>query len=186
MLATVLDAAAIESAAAAMRELRLAPGESLVTEGRTASDVYVVRAGRLRVTQGGGEPLALVETGDIVDETGSIPALARQASLIAETECRIYAIAADVVSRPRRRSETRPTRCPDRGRSQRDGGLRRRVTGPAEEEAAAVLRWQQPEYQPAARAHPLAEAAARRCGSRARWTAAPRAWRRSAATTASA
>src|SRR6185436_6027434 len=66
MLATVLDTGAIESAAAAMRERRLAPGESLVTEGRAATDLYVVRAGRLRVTQGGGDALAWVETGDVV------------------------------------------------------------------------------------------------------------------------
>jgi HlyB family type I secretion system ABC transporter len=147
MLATVLDAAAIESAAAAMRERRLAPGESLVTEGQPAADVYVVRAGRLRVTQGGGDTLAWVETGDVVDESGVIPALSRQGSLIAETECRIYAMAAEafrvLVSNQktgRMDALIAASRSAAAASTPRDGA--------AEEEAAAVLRWTQPEYRP--------------------------------------
>jgi HlyB family type I secretion system ABC transporter len=147
MLATVLDPGSIESAAAAMREFNLAPGETLVTEGRPATEVFVVRAGRLRVTQGGGDPLAWVETGDIVDETGTIPALARQASLIAETECRIYAVAADVF---RALSVGQKTGRMDAliaagRRSEPDSS---QGDSPAEEEAAAVLRWTEPEYRP--------------------------------------
>lgn len=147
MLATVLDAGAIESAAAAMRELRLVPGESLVTEGRPATDVYVVRAGRLRVTHGGGDTLALVEAGDVVDETGSLPTLARQAGLIAETECRIYALPAEAFRALV--GEQKPGRMEALLAAGRSGAADSRGSdGPAEEEAAAVLRWTQPEYRP--------------------------------------
>jgi HlyB family type I secretion system ABC transporter len=147
MLATVLDAGGIESAASAMRELQLSPGESLVTEGRPVTDVYVVRAGRLRVTQGGSDTLALVETGDVIDETGTIPALARQASLIAETECRVYAMGAQAFAvLAGERKTGRMDALLAAGRS----GAATPTPGeaPAEEEAAAVLRWTQPEYHP--------------------------------------
>ena len=62
-LAAVLDEAAIEAAAAAAREIALAPGEHLVTEGTPAASVYVVRAGRLRVSRR-AELAGLLESGD--------------------------------------------------------------------------------------------------------------------------
>ena len=95
-LAQVLERTAIDAAAAAASDVTLAPGEHLITEGQPARSVYVVRAGRLRLSRGAAETVGFVEAGDLVEETGTIPGFARQASFIAETECRIHAIAADV------------------------------------------------------------------------------------------
>jgi len=145
MLAGVLDATGIETAAAAAREQRVAPGEALVTEGRPASAVFVVSEGRLRVTRGGGDALGFVQAGDVVEETGLVAALARDASLIAETECRVLAIPVDAFRALIDGERTGPTLSAllparhDAPRASRDE--------PADD-AGALLRWKLPEYQP--------------------------------------
>ena len=146
MLAGVLDAAGIEAAAAAAREQRVAPGQALVTEGQAASAVFVVTEGRLRVTRGGGDAVGFVQTGDVVEETGLIAALARHASLTAETECRVLAIPADTFRSLIEGERTGPTLAgllPAR----RDAPETSRGDQPADE-ADALLRWKLPEYQP--------------------------------------
>jgi ATP-binding cassette subfamily B protein len=146
MLAGVLDAAGLEAAASAATEERVAPGEALVTEGRRPSAVYVVSEGRLRVTRGGGEAVGFVQAGDVVDETGLIAALARDASLVAETECRVLAIPADAFRALVESDRTGPTLSgllPAR----RDAPASSRGDEPADE-ADALLGWKLPEYQP--------------------------------------
>ena len=145
-LAQVLEKTAIDAAAAAASDVTLAPGEHLITEGQPARSVYVVRAGRLRLSRGAAETVGFVEAGDLVEETGTIPGFARQASFIAETECRIHAIAADVFRRlvtsqkagPRLDAMIAEHRG-DKASAEGEGG--------APEEAEAVLQWQLPEYR---------------------------------------
>ncbi len=144
-LAHVLEAPAIEAAAAAVSDVTLAPGEHLVTEGRAPAGVYVVRAGRLRVSRG-AELMGLVETGDLVEETGVVPALGRRASFIAETECRIYAIAADVFRRLVAAQKAGPRLdAVIAERREKDHGAEAERGNP--EEAEAVLQWTLPELR---------------------------------------
>ncbi len=145
MLAGVLDAAGIEAAAAAASERRVAPGEALVTEGQPASAVFVVSDGRLRVTRGGGAAVGFVQAGDVVEETGLVAALARDASLVAETECRVLAIPADAFRALIEGERAGPTLAgllPGRDTSHPAHGEQ-----PADE-ADALLQWTLPQFRP--------------------------------------
>src|SRR5262249_6835269 len=144
------EESAIDAAAGTVSDLTLAPGEHLVTEGRPPASVYVVRAGRLRVVRGGAEVIGFVESGDLVEETGILPALRRQASFIAETECRIHAIAAEVFRRLVNSQKAGPRLdAVIAERSEKDARAEDERIAP--EEAEAVLRWQMPEFQRPAR-----------------------------------
>jgi len=145
LLASVLQPPAIDTAASAVSDMALSAGEYLVTEGRAAGSVYVVRAGRLRITRQ-AELLGVVESGDLVEETGVLPALGRQASFVAETECRLYAIDSDTF----RTLVTAQSAVPrldsviaDRREEPAQAGQERETA----EEAEAVLRWQLPELR---------------------------------------
>ena len=148
LLAQMLERTAIDEAADAASDVTLAPGEHLVTEGHPPASVYIVRAGRLRVTRG-GELVGFVEPGDVVEETGIVPALGRQASVIAETECRIHAIPANVFRRVVTSQTTGP-RLDAVIAERREKEATAAEGRPAPEEADAVLRWQQPEFRPPA------------------------------------
>jgi ATP-binding cassette subfamily B protein len=146
LLAGVLDAAGIEAAAAAARERQVGPGEILVSEGRTPDAVFVVGEGRLRVTRGGGDALGFVQAGDVVEETGFVPAFARDASVVAETDCRVLAIPADAfraIVEGDGAGRTLAALLPAR----REAVSPPRGDEPADE-ADAVLHWKLPEYQP--------------------------------------
>jgi ATP-binding cassette subfamily B protein len=146
MLAGVLDAAGIEAAAAAARDRRIAPGELLVTEGRAPDAVFVVGEGRLRLTRGGGDAVGFAQAGDLIEETGIVAALARDASVVAETECRVLAIPADAFRALVEGERAGPTLAgllPARSDTQAPP----RGDEPADE-ADALLHWKLPEYQP--------------------------------------
>jgi ATP-binding cassette subfamily B protein len=152
MLAGLLDAAGLEAASTAAREQRIAPGELLVTEGKTPDAVFVVSEGRLRVTRDGGDALGFVQAGDIVEETGLVGALARHASVIADTDCRVLAIPADVFRALIEGESSGPT-ISGMLPPQHDASESPRGDEPIGE-AEAPLRWALPEYQPTSRRFP--------------------------------
>jgi CRP-like cAMP-binding protein len=90
---------ALEQLAGAAREVTVAPGEAVVTEGEPADAFFVVISGAMSVTARAGRaaPVALreLEPGDYFGEIGLIEGIARTATVTAAEPSQVLRIAGD-------------------------------------------------------------------------------------------
>jgi Cyclic nucleotide-binding domain len=77
---------------------RLAPGDTLIEQGDTGTDVYLLFDGVLSVEQG-GEEIVELGPGAIVGEMALVDGTRRNATLRATTPCRVAVIAGDRIDR---------------------------------------------------------------------------------------
>ena len=66
-------------------------GDTIFREGEPGSVMYVVMAGEVDITVG-GESIETASPGDIIGEMALIDTMARSASALAVTECRLAAV----------------------------------------------------------------------------------------------
>ncbi|WP_353217787.1 cyclic nucleotide-binding domain-containing protein [Sandarakinorhabdus sp.] len=71
---------------------QLVAGERLIDAGRAIDHLYFITEGKLRVTTPGGQPLATLETGEVVGEMSFVQKRLPTANVAALTDCRVLAI----------------------------------------------------------------------------------------------
>ncbi len=81
--------------AAIVEEANYADKEEVVREFETATEVFVLLEGKVRVTTSTGEFIARLKPGQIIGEQALFEQAARSASVIAEGPCRLARIPAD-------------------------------------------------------------------------------------------
>jgi CRP/FNR family transcriptional regulator len=77
--------------AACAREINIAAGDTLATEGENAYEFFVIEAGEANVHKD-GQLIGSVGPGDVVGEIGLLVTGARTASVVATTPMRLVAI----------------------------------------------------------------------------------------------
>lgn len=70
----------------------LAPGETLISAGREIAELYFVTDGRLAVTTGSGEAVAILSLGEVVGEMSFVEKRPPVASVAAIEESRVLAV----------------------------------------------------------------------------------------------
>ena len=72
---------------------KLAPGTQLTTEGTRSGQLYILEAGRLRVTRGGVTLATIDQPGAIVGEMAVLLGTPHSATVTAETEAKVRVMA---------------------------------------------------------------------------------------------
>jgi len=91
-----LATSVLESLAAHLDDLDLAPGDVLFEKGELGSSMYIVVDGRIRVHDE-SRTLAVLEEGAVLGEISVLSAEERSASVTAETEARLLRLDQEVL-----------------------------------------------------------------------------------------
>ena len=75
----------------------LAPGETLIRAGREVAELYFVTDGRLAVTTGSGEAVAILSLGDVVGEMSFVEKRPPSATVAAIEESRVLAVPREAI-----------------------------------------------------------------------------------------